>query len=47
VLLNAAAVFLVADKVETLREGVGLATEVIDGGRARAALDGLVAATNA
>jgi anthranilate phosphoribosyltransferase len=46
VLLNAAAVFLVADKVETLREGVSLAGQVIDDGRARAALDGLVAATN-
>jgi len=46
VLLNSAAVFLVADKVETLREGVELAASVIDDGRARAALDGLVRATN-
>ncbi len=46
VLLNAAAVFLVADTVETLRDGVELAAAVIDDGRARAALDGLVRATN-
>jgi anthranilate phosphoribosyltransferase len=43
VLLNAAAAFLVGDKVETLREGVTLAGEVIDDGRARGALDKLVA----
>ncbi|HEY0436915.1 MAG TPA: anthranilate phosphoribosyltransferase [Phenylobacterium sp.] len=42
VLLNAAAAFLVGDKVETLREGVALAGAVIDDGRARAALDALV-----
>ncbi|KSB89146.1 anthranilate phosphoribosyltransferase [Caulobacter vibrioides] len=47
VLLNAAAAFLVADKVETLREGVELASAVLDDGRAKAALAGLVAATNA
>jgi len=47
VMLNAAAAFLVADKVETLREGVELAGAVLDDGRAKAALDGLVAATNA
>jgi len=46
VMLNAAAAFLVADKVETLREGVELAGTVLDDGRARAALAGLVAATN-
>ncbi|WP_029913421.1 anthranilate phosphoribosyltransferase [Caulobacter sp. UNC358MFTsu5.1] len=46
VMLNAAAAFLVADKVETLREGVELAGAVLDDGRARAALAGLVAATN-
>jgi anthranilate phosphoribosyltransferase len=44
-LLNAAAAFLVADQVETLREGVALGIEVIDSGRARAALDRLIAAT--
>jgi anthranilate phosphoribosyltransferase len=46
VMLNAAAAFLVADRVETLREGVELAGTVLDDGRARAALAGLVAATN-
>jgi anthranilate phosphoribosyltransferase len=46
VLLNAAAAFLVGEKVETLREGIALAAQVIDDGRARAALDGLIAATN-
>lgn len=45
-MLNAAAAFLVADKVETLREGVELAGAVLDDGRAQAALAGLVAATN-
>ena len=42
VLLNAAAAFLVGEKVETLREGVELAGTVIDDGRAQAALDRLV-----
>jgi anthranilate phosphoribosyltransferase len=42
VLLNAAAGFLVGDKVETLREGVDLAAAVIDDGRAQSALDRLV-----
>jgi anthranilate phosphoribosyltransferase len=42
VLLNAAAAFLVGDKVETLREGVEYAAQVIDDGRARRALDKLV-----
>jgi len=42
VLLNAAAAFLVGDRVETLREGVELAGQVIDDGRAQAALDKLV-----
>lgn len=43
--LNAAAAFLVADKVETLRAGVELAGAVIDDGRALAALDRLVEIT--
>jgi anthranilate phosphoribosyltransferase len=47
VLLNAAAAFLVADKVETLREGVALAAAVIDDGRAAQALQRLVAVTKA
>jgi anthranilate phosphoribosyltransferase len=46
VALNAAAAFLVADRVETLRDGLDLAFAVIDDGRAREALARLVAATN-
>lgn len=46
VLLNAAAALLVADKVEALREGVAMAAAAIDEGKAAAALDRLVAATN-
>ncbi|MCA6332660.1 MAG: anthranilate phosphoribosyltransferase [Phenylobacterium sp.] len=46
VLLNAAAAFLVADRVRTLAEGVGLAGQVIDDGRALAALDALVRISN-
>jgi anthranilate phosphoribosyltransferase len=46
VLLNAAAAFLVADKVETLAEGIKMAAASIDTGAAKAALAGLVAATN-
>ena len=46
VLLNAAAAFLVAEAVETLREGVERAVAAIDEGRARAALDRLVEATH-
>jgi anthranilate phosphoribosyltransferase len=47
VLLNAAAAFLVADKVETLREGVELAAAVLDDGRAAQALERLIAITSA
>ncbi|MDB5457109.1 MAG: anthranilate phosphoribosyltransferase [Caulobacter sp.] len=47
VLLNAAAAFLVGDKVETLTEGVALAAAVIDDGQAMTALRGLIEATNA
>jgi anthranilate phosphoribosyltransferase len=47
VLLNAAAALLVAERVETLREGAALAGSVIDDGRAKTALDRLVEATNA
>jgi anthranilate phosphoribosyltransferase len=46
VLLNAAAAFLVGEKVETLREGVDLAAHAIDEGHAQQALDRLVAVTN-
>ena len=45
VLLNAAAAFLVADKAETLSDGIALAGQAIDSGAARQALDGLIAAT--
>lgn len=45
VLINAAAAFLVADKVETLREGVDLAAQSIDSGGAAAALVRLIAVT--
>ena len=47
VALNAAAAFLIAEKVETLREGVTLAETVIDDGRAKAALAQLIEATAA
>ena len=42
VLMNAAAALRAADKVATLEEGVTLAAESLDSGRARQALDGLV-----
>ena len=47
VLLNAAAAFLVAERAETLREGVALAAAAIDNGAAARALAGLVTASNA
>ena len=47
VLLNAAAAFLVGDKVETLREGVELAARVIDDGSAMTALNKLAQITSA
>jgi anthranilate phosphoribosyltransferase len=46
VLLNTAAALLVADAVETLREGVERAAASIDEGRAAAALNGLVQASH-
>ncbi len=46
VLLNAAAAFLVAEVEETLEAGLLRAATAIDEGRARAALDRLVAITN-
>ncbi len=45
VLLNAAAAFLVAETVETLREGVERAAEAVDSGRAAQALQRLAAIT--
>ncbi|MGA0607127.1 anthranilate phosphoribosyltransferase [Phenylobacterium sp. VNQ135] len=47
VALNAAAAFLVGEKVETLRQGVELAYAVLDDGRAHAALDKLIEVTAA
>ncbi len=46
VLLNAAAAFIVADKVTELAAGVRLAGEAIDSGRARETLRKLVASSN-
>ncbi|MEM9589979.1 MAG: anthranilate phosphoribosyltransferase [Pseudomonadota bacterium] len=47
VLLNAAAALLVAGKANTLRDGVTLAAEAIDSGKAFKVLEALVARTNA
>lgn len=47
VLLNAAAAFIVADKATFLKEGVALAADAIDSGRARETLRRLVAVSNA
>lgn len=44
VLFNAAAALIVADKVQTLREGVAIAAEAIDSGKAKATLEKLVGA---
>jgi anthranilate phosphoribosyltransferase len=46
VMLNAAAALLVSERVETLREGVAAAGQVIDQGLAKTALERLVQATN-
>ena len=46
VLYNAAAALMVADKAETLIQGVALAAAAIDGGKAMETLDKLVAVTN-
>lgn len=46
VLLNAAAALVIADKAADLREGAALAAAAIDSGKAKAALDRLVAVTN-
>lgn len=47
VLLNVAAALIIADRVPTLKDGVTLAADAIDSGRALAALDRLVARSNA
>ena len=46
-LLNVAAALAIADRVPTLKDGVTLAADAIDSGRARAALDRLIARSNA
>ncbi len=46
-LLNAAAALIVAEKAKNLKDGVGMAAASIDGGKAKAALTKLVAASNA
>ncbi|AEQ51394.1 anthranilate phosphoribosyltransferase [Pelagibacterium halotolerans] len=47
VLLNAAAAFIIADKVRTLPEGVAMGAEAIDSGKAKATLDKLIAVSGA
>jgi len=47
VLLSAAAIFVVADRAADLTEGLSLAVQSIDEGRAQAALDKLVEISNA
>lgn len=46
VLLNSAAALIVAGKADGLREGVGLAADSIDSGKAREALSKLITVTN-
>ena len=46
VLMNAAGALIIAGKAKTMKDGVALAAEVIDSGRAKAKLDALVAVTN-
>ena len=46
VLLNAGAALLVADKVETIEDGIALAKETVDSGKAKATLARLVAVSN-
>lgn len=46
VLLNAGAALLVADKVERIEDGIGMAAELIDSGKAKTTLARLVAVSN-
>jgi anthranilate phosphoribosyltransferase len=46
VLLNSAAALVIADKTSDLKSGLALAARAIDTGRARAALEALIAITN-
>lgn len=47
VLLNAAAAFVAAERTETLKEGIQLAAQSLDSGKARKVLDSLIEFTNA
>jgi len=47
VVLNAAAALFVAERVESVREGLGVAASAIDSGAARATLDAMVQASRA
>jgi anthranilate phosphoribosyltransferase len=47
VLLNAAAAFIICDRVETLREGVELGAQMVDSGKAKATLEKLIAVSEA
>ena len=47
VLLSAAAIFVVADRAPTLTDGLALAAQSVDEGRAQAALDKLIEISNA
>jgi anthranilate phosphoribosyltransferase len=47
VLLSAAAIFVVADRAPTLTDGLAMAAESVDQGRAQAALDKLIELSNA
>jgi anthranilate phosphoribosyltransferase len=46
VLLNSAAGLIAAGKASDFGQGVVMATDAIDSGRAKAALDGLISFTN-
>jgi len=46
VLFNAAAALIVAERAETLKQGVAQAAELIDSGKAKATLDTLIAVSN-
>ena len=45
-LINAAAALIVADKVTTLRDGVAMAAQALDSGKAKATLDRLITTKN-
>jgi anthranilate phosphoribosyltransferase len=45
-LINAGAALVIADKAENLKDGVALAAQAIDSGKAKATLDTLIAASN-